>query len=77
MAQQLCRKLGLAVGISSGANVLGAMKLKRKLGDRATVVTLLPDSNKKYLSTDLCEQEPVKDEYLTPRIDLLKFVARR
>ena len=26
MAQQLCQRLGLAVGISSGANILGAIK---------------------------------------------------
>ena len=77
MAQQLCRQVGLAVGISSGANILGAIKLKQKLGDAATVATLLPDSNKKYLSTDLCCDEPVDDKYLTPRISLKRFVARR
>ena len=77
MAQLLCRQLGLAVGISSGANVLGAMKLKRKLGDSATVATLLPDSNKKYLSTDLCGNEPAQDKYLTPQIKLKRFVANR
>ncbi len=77
MAQQMCRQLGLAVGISSGANMLGAIKLKRKLGDEATVATLLPDSNKKYLSTDLCCDEPVADQYLTPRVTLKRFGARR
>lgn len=77
MAQQLCRCLGLAVGISSGANVLGAIKLKKLLGENATVVTLLPDSNKKYLSTDLCRTEPVQENYMTPHVKLRSFVAKR
>ena len=68
MAQQLARQLGLAVGISSGANVIGAIRLKEKLGEEAVVVTVLPDSNKKYLSTDLVKVEPVKDHYYTPRV---------
>ncbi len=77
MAQNLSKELGLAVGISSGANVLGAIKIKEELGSQATVVTLLPDSNKKYLSTDLCCIEPVEDHYLSPSIELMGFRARR
>jgi cysteine synthase A len=77
MAQMLCRRLGLAVGISSGANVLGAIKLVQELGDDATVVTVLPDSNKKYLSTDLCQEEPIRDDYLTGQIRLEGFCAVR
>ncbi|MCA8948180.1 MAG: PLP-dependent cysteine synthase family protein [Planctomycetes bacterium] len=77
MAQQLARQLGLAVGISSGANVLGAMKLAQEIGDGAVVVTVLPDSNKKYLSTDLCRDEPVKPDYLTPRVRLVGFRGMR
>lgn len=63
MAQKLSRELGLAVGISSGANVIGAIQLADRLGPGATVVTLLPDSNKKYLSTDLVREEPVREHY--------------
>jgi len=65
MAQKLSRQLGLAVGISSGANVIGAIKLKEQLGENAVVVTLLCDSNKKYLSTDLVKEEPVKEGYIS------------
>ncbi|WP_158827558.1 PLP-dependent cysteine synthase family protein [Mucilaginibacter lacusdianchii] len=65
MAQNLAKQLGLAVGISSGANVIGAIKLAEKLGPDAVVVTLLCDSNKKYLSTDLVKEELVKDGYLS------------
>ena len=70
MAQKLAKKLGLAVGISSGANFLGAVKLQNKYGADKTVVTIFCDSNKKYLSTDLMKTEPVKEHYLTPDIEL-------
>jgi len=65
MAQMLASQLGLAVGISSGANVIGAIKVQQQLGDDAVVVTLLCDSNKKYLSTDLVKEELVKDGYIS------------
>jgi len=73
MAQKLSRQLGLAVGISSGANVIGAIKLQQELGDDAVVVTLLCDDNKKYLSTDLVKEEPVKPGYLSNDVDFLGF----
>jgi cysteine synthase A len=75
MAQELARSLGLGVGISSGANVLGAVQLVEELGDDAVVVTLLPDSNKKYLSTDLCHEEAAKEGDLTPRVRLESMTA--
>jgi cysteine synthase A len=75
MAQALCRRLGLAVGISSGANVLGAIKCRSSMGGDPVVVTVLADSNKKYLSTDLCREEPVREGYWTPRVELETFRA--
>ena len=54
MAKQLATEEGLAVGISAGANVLGALELEREL--RGPVVTVLPDSAERYLSTALFEQ---------------------
>jgi len=81
MAQALARDLGLAVGISSGANFLGAVQaaemLAKKGDDEGAVVTIFSDSNKKYLTTDLCGEEPVKDNYLSPGIELLGFRAVR
>ena len=73
MAQKLAATLGLAVGISSGANFLGALAVQESLGPDATVATVFPDSNKKYLSTDLMHDEPVRDEYLAPGIELTGF----
>jgi cysteine synthase A len=71
MAQKLARELGLGVGISSGANFLGAVQLQNALGAAAVVVTVLPDDNKKYLSTDLLRDEPTRPEFLAPQISLL------
>jgi cysteine synthase A len=73
MAQKLASSLGLAVGISSGANFIGALKVQNELGGNAAVVTVFSDSNKKYLSTDLMRNEPVKPGYFTPDIELLDF----
>jgi cysteine synthase A len=75
MAQKLTRGLGLAVGISSGANFLAAVLAQRGLGTGVVVVTLFPDSNKKYLSTDLTREEPARDDHLSPAIELLSFRA--
>lgn len=77
MAQKLARQLGLAVGISSGANVVGAIEVQHRLGAGAVVVTVLPDSNKKYLSTDLMKEEPVRDGYISPEVELIEYRAIR
>lgn len=73
MAQKLATSLGLAVGISSGANLIAAIKLQEKMGVEANVVTVFADSNKKYLSTDLVKNEPVKDGYLSSEVELIGF----
>jgi cysteine synthase A len=74
VAQALAQH-GLAVGISAGANFLGALKRQNELGPNAVVVTVFSDSNKKYLSTDLLRAEPVKAGYLSPDIEITGFRA--
>jgi cysteine synthase A len=73
MAQRLAQELGIGVGISSGANFLGALQVQEELAGEATVVTLFPDDNKKYLSTDLLGEEPVQDGFLSPEVELRSF----
>ena len=73
MAQKLAAQLGIGVGISSGANFVGALKIQNELGDEAVVVTVFPDSNKKYLSTDLLKNETVKDDFLSKDVELIGF----
>jgi cysteine synthase A len=53
MAQQLASHEALFAGTSSGANVVAALRIARRLGPGHTVVTLLVDSGLKYLTTDL------------------------
>ncbi|WP_340694005.1 PLP-dependent cysteine synthase family protein [Hyphomonas sp.] len=75
MAQALASELGLGVGISSGANLIGALMAAERLGPDAAVATVFCDDNKKYLSTALAGSEPVKEGYLSPEIELLGFEA--
>jgi cysteine synthase A len=75
MAQKLSAQLGLAVGISSGANFIGALMVQEELGADAVVATVFSDDNKKYLSTDLLREEPVKEGYLSPDVELLEYQA--
>lgn len=77
MAQKLAAQLGLGVGISSGGNFLAALKVQNELGSKSTVVTVFSDDNKKYLSTDLMKQEPVKEGFLAPDIELISYKGRR
>ena len=53
MARRLAREEALFAGTSSGANVLAAIRVAKRLGPGRTVVTLACDSGLKYLSTDL------------------------
>jgi cysteine synthase A len=75
MAQKLASSLGLGVGVSSGANFLGAVRALERYGEHCTIATVFCDDNKKYLSTDLLRDEPVKAAYLSPEIELLGYDA--
>lgn len=77
MAQKLSKVLGLGLGISSGANFLGAIIAQEKLGKESNVVTIFSDDNKKYLSTDLMKDEIVKDDFISKNVALLNIVAHK
>ena len=53
MAKRLCKRYGLMVGISSGANILGVAQALEKFGQSKVAVTVLPDRAERYFSTDL------------------------
>lgn len=71
-AQMLARVLGLGVGISSGANLLAAIKMQNKFGFK-NVATVFSDDSKKYLSTDYAKPQPVKDGFLSTDLELISF----
>lgn len=72
-AQKLARELGLGVGISSGANVAGAIRLQQRLRTDAVTVTLLCDSNNKYLSTDMMKDEPARANYISSDLEFIRY----
>ena len=55
-ALSLVKAEGIFAGPSSGANLVAALRVARQLPPDAAVVTLLPDSGFKYLSTPLYKQ---------------------
>lgn len=71
MAQKLATTLGLGVGISSGANLIAALKVGLALGRDAVVATVFCDNSARYLSTDLSRDEPVRDDYLAPQTQFI------
>jgi cysteine synthase A len=74
-AQKTAQQLGLAVGISSGGNILGAIKLQQELGEKAIVATVIADDNKKYLSTDLVKYEEERENYISSYLKFTHFVT--
>lgn len=52
MRQRLAREEGLLVGITSGANVEGALRIARELGPGKFVHTLCCDSGERYFSLE-------------------------
>jgi cysteine synthase A len=52
-ARGLARQEGILCGMSSGAAAWAAIQVAQRLGTGKTVVTLLPDTGERYLSTGL------------------------
>ena len=52
MAKRLAREEGLLVGISSGANMVGALQAAKEMGKGRRVVTVLPDTGERYFSIE-------------------------
>ena len=71
MSRKLSRELGLGVGISSGANLLGSVLLNDEI--HQNIVTVFPDDNKKYLSTELSDEINLNTEFISNHIELIEF----
>ena len=66
MSRLLAKKLGLGVGISSGANFLASA-----LSGGKCVATVFADDFKKYLSTDLAKEIDDNPKFLSNQIELI------
>ncbi len=71
MARRLAKQLGLGVGISSGANLIGSILLTKKV--KEPVVTVFADDNKKYLSTDLVKEIDDNKDFVSNQVKLLGY----
>lgn len=71
MSRMLASKLGLGVGISSGANLLAAIKYSEQT--KGNIVTIFPDDNKKYLSTKLMDPIDLNPSFLSNQIRLIDY----
>ena len=71
MSRLLAKKLGLGVGNSSGANFLASVLAKEN--NELNIVTVFPDDNKKYLSTDLIKDIDSNELFLSNQIELIGY----
>lgn len=53
MARRLAREEAIFAGTSSGANIVAALQVAKRLGAGATVGTIIIDSGLRYVSTDV------------------------
>lgn len=71
MSRKISKELGIGVGISSGANFLGSILLANDIED--AVVTVFPDDNKKYLSTELLNDIDHNQMFISNKIELINY----
>ena len=71
MSRRLSRELGLGVGISSGANLIGSILLNGYT--KKPSVTVFADDNKKYLSTDLSKEIDYNKNFISNQIKLINY----
>lgn len=71
MSRLIAKKLGIGVGISSGANFLGSVVIAQEVKNK--VVTIFADDNKKYLSTDLSKDVDNNQSFISNKIELLDY----
>ena len=71
MAKKLASELGLGVGISSGANLIGAILANHTISK--PMVTVFADDNKKYLSTDLSKKIIKEEKFISNQIKLKNY----
>jgi cysteine synthase A len=78
MARRLAKEEGIFCGISSGCNVLAAIKAAKHHPEYKGIVTMVNDTGQRYFSTELCgeekhveipEREHPLDEYTTAQLD--------
>lgn len=74
MSRKIALNLGIGVGISSGANMIASILAKEE--NLGNIVTVFPDDNKKYISTDLSKPLDNNENFISNQVEILgyKFV---
>lgn len=71
MARKIATNLGIGVGISSGANLIASIIAKEET--KGNVVTVFPDDNKKYISTELSKPIVQNEEFISNKVQILEY----
>lgn len=71
MSRKIASCLGLGVGISSGANMIASVLAKEE--NVGNIVTVFPDDNKKYLSTDLSKPIDNEEKFISNQVQILDY----
>lgn len=83
MSKRLSQEEGIFCGISSGCNVMAAIKVARKHPEYKAIVTMMNDTGQRYFSTELCgepkhvevpEREHPLDDYTVDQLN--KYQSR-
>ncbi len=78
MAKRMAREEAIFCGISTGANVAAALKLRARFPELRRIVTMINDTGQRYFSTPLCDaekhvevpdREHPMDEYTAAQLD--------
>ena len=67
-AKDLARSEGIMTGISGGASVWAAIETAKKAPEGSVIVTMLPDTGERYLSTPLFAK--ILDEMNTEELEI-------
>lgn len=71
MSRKIALNLGIGVGISSGANMIASVMANEE--NEKAIVTVFPDDNKKYLSTDLSKPISDNDKFISNQVEILNY----
>ena len=71
MSKKMALDLGLGVGISSGANIIASILAKEE--NAGNIVTVFPDDNKKYISTELSKPTDTNKKFISNQVELLDY----
>lgn len=71
MSRKIALNLGIGVGISSGANIIAAILAKEE--NTGNIVTVFPDDNKKYISTELSKPIENNENFISNKVEFLDY----